>query len=505
MIKRRLISILLYLLEQDSYITINDIAHYLDVSNRTIRNDLNTLEPWIEELNLTLIKKTGVGIKIEGDPQDELKAYDVIKEKNLYPYPNGPEDRIHYMALKLCTVDFYRIYQFSDDLFVSRASIHKDITILEKQFNQYQITMIRDSSKGISIKGKEKDIRNMMFNIMINDEKFNEFIKLCKSKDYECTGDFIFSGLNLTDDEIKDFIIKTSLRDLNIYEDLTLLNVSQIIIRLLISFVRIQANKPIVLSNDFKNELEDQSFYDDVTIILEKLTDEFKYTFPKDEYYYIQVFFLAFLKPQQTLPYNLNEIQSFTNYLIKKWSKELDIDLTNDPILKNNLMAHLTPVYTRIMHSIPVENTLTMEIQTMYPNTLKTVKKSIEDSDQWSAMQQEDIEFLTLHLAAALERLKEPLNTLLIYSGGLGARSLIKEKIEHALNDVKIIRDVNYTSIDKETFDQIDFIISTVDVQLDNDLPFVLVNNIISNNDLTLLQDVVKKYFNEKNNPKRVD
>ena len=58
MIDQRLVSILLILLKQSDYITINDIANKIDVSNRTVRNDLKMLETQLQDLDLTLIKKT---------------------------------------------------------------------------------------------------------------------------------------------------------------------------------------------------------------------------------------------------------------------------------------------------------------------------------------------------------------------------------------------------------------------------------------------------------------
>ena len=62
---KRIMKIVDVLLKQDSYITIDKISEELAVSNKTIRNDLQIVDQYLEENNLKLIKKTGVGIRID--------------------------------------------------------------------------------------------------------------------------------------------------------------------------------------------------------------------------------------------------------------------------------------------------------------------------------------------------------------------------------------------------------------------------------------------------------
>ena len=504
-IDQRLVSILLILLKQNDYITINDIANKIDVSNRTVRNDLKLLDSPLQDLNLSLIKKTGMGIKIEGDRKSKLKAYDKLKVKNLNPYPNGPEARIEYMALKLTTVDAYRIYEFADELFVSRASIHKDLKSLKALLNKYHITLLRSSSTGLALQGKEKDIRNMMFDLMVKDDKYQHFLEICQKSNYECNGEFIFYGLDLTDDEIKNFIKKAIGQSIENLNHINLNELSQIIVRLIISFVRISNNKYIELSDSFKQKLSKQAFLEKVNNLVNNIEEAYKLKYTNDEIHYIQLFFLSYLQPKEVFVYNLQEIQAFSNYLINAWSKDLNVDLHHDTKLLDNLLQHLIPVYTRVMHNLPVENQLIGEIKKMYPNTLETVQKSIENSKEWFNMREEDIAFLALHLAAALERLKQPLNCLLIQSDGIGAQILNRQKINRLDNEIKIVQEINYKQIDEVDYDGIDIIISTIELKLDNKIPFLLINNIISDDELLILQDIINSYYKEKNNPKRVD
>lgn len=79
---KRILEIVDILLKQDSYITIDTISEILNVSNKTVRNDLRIVEEYVKENQLELIKKTGVGICIQGKTDDKLRVLESIKSKN---------------------------------------------------------------------------------------------------------------------------------------------------------------------------------------------------------------------------------------------------------------------------------------------------------------------------------------------------------------------------------------------------------------------------------------
>lgn len=501
----RMTSIILLLLKQESFITIQDIAEHIGVSNKTIRNDLELLEPWIEKVQLALIKKPGYGIKIEGLPKDKLVAYSTIKKSQISSYPNGPIDRLHFIVLKLSITESYHIHEFAEDLYISHSSIYKDLQSVREFFKKYKLKLNHSRISGLSILGKEKDIRNMMFSVMTQSNEFIKILNIYKNSQYCCTGELIFYGLDLTDDEIKYFIDKTGLRNSDLSKKFALTELGQVIVRIMISYLRNSIGKSIKLSNEFKSKLLNQEFKTEVASILNNLEKNYKIKFSLDEYFYIQVFYLAFLKPENQFPYDIKEIKFFTKYLINEWSRELGINLNKDQKLTNNLITHLIPVYTRVVHDIPINNKLSSNIQEVYPKTLEIVRDSVRHSDKWYSMQDEDIEFLTLHLATALERKKQPLNTLLVYSEGLGILSLLKQRIQRVVHEIKITKVLNYNQLISDSFSNIDLIISTLDLTLDSNLPCIVVNDIMSDHDLLLLRESITDLYKEKNNPNNIN
>ena len=202
---KRIMKIVDVLLKQDSYITIDKISEELAVSNKTIRNDLQIVDQYLEENNLKLIKKTGVGIRIDGKVRDKLHVLESVREKNKTLADYSPQARKIFIGMQLSAFDSCRIYELSEQLFVSRATIHKDILSLTKDLETFKIALHRKNNNGISMEGKEKNIRNFLLELMLRDNGYQMFIDIIRRDDYRCDGSYVFPGLEVTDDEVKDF------------------------------------------------------------------------------------------------------------------------------------------------------------------------------------------------------------------------------------------------------------------------------------------------------------
>ena len=104
---KRLLDITQLLLEQDGYITISAISQRLNVSNKTIRNDLNQIADWLADSNLVLVRKTGVGIAISGEKSAKLSVLRQLQKKEprehclFSPGPQGlyPDEVTHKSGL----------------------------------------------------------------------------------------------------------------------------------------------------------------------------------------------------------------------------------------------------------------------------------------------------------------------------------------------------------------------------------------------------------------------
>ncbi len=495
---KRLAEIILILLKYEDYITIDLIAKSLRVSNRTIRNDLKILDELLPPMGLSLIKKTGMGIFLEGSVADKLKVYDTFKHSKIEQQIDSPQDRHNYILLKLCTVDHYRIFEFVEELYVSRATIHKDLIILENFLNKFKIKLERSNTLGLSLIGRERDIRTMMFDVCASTGS-SSFASIIKHKENACNGQFVYQGLDLTDDEINHFIDLSRLKYISTFTEQSLEALSQIAIHLLITMIRAKMNKPIKLSDGFINELKQKPFLNEASELLDNIEKGYKIVFSEDEKYYIQVFVLAFQLDESSV--NFGAVEFFVNTVIKYWSIKCNLSLESDEILKNTLTTHMIPVFTRIKHGISVENDLMHEIKQRYKNTYTIVEKSIQKLEFWNQMRPEDIGFITLHLAASLERNKKTLNTLLVHGTFAGAKLLLQSKIKNNLPEIRITEEMNIAEYQPSFAQNFDLIVSTVQLNAMN-TPIIIINNIMTDNDIIRLKNYITPIIIEKNSPR---
>ena len=167
MINKRVMKIVEVLLNQETYITIDRISEQLSVSNKTIRNDLQLVDEWLKDNQLQLVKKTGIGVRIDGPHSQKLRILENVRKRNKSVVEHSPAARKTFIGMQLAAYDNCRIYELSEQLYVSRATIHKDLLALSNDMNIYDITLHRKNNNGISIEGKEKKIRNFLLDLML--------------------------------------------------------------------------------------------------------------------------------------------------------------------------------------------------------------------------------------------------------------------------------------------------------------------------------------------------
>lgn len=504
MINNRFLDIVRLLLKQDDYITINEISKNLNVSNKTIRNDLVQVGDWLKENNLNLIKKTGVGVMIEGDKTAKLNIYNQVQEKNKKNIDYSPQARKIYIGMKLILNEKSHIFELAEELYVSRATIHKDILSLMPVFESYKIKVNRKNNNGLFIEGSEKNIRKILFDLMLQDNGYSIFSQMIKNTNFACDGSFPFAALDVNDDELKEFLQVLEIVNNKQLHSLLLSSLIHIILHILISYVRMNQNNYIHLSDEFKNELANQPYYDDAKDLLLAITNHYDLNLSEDEIRYLQIFLISTQNSGQHEVENKEEALELTKKLLREWDKALPgYNFLNDHILYTVIFQHTCPSISRFKHGIMINNPLMNDIEVMYKNTFEVVKQSMHviENKYNCKVSDDEAGFYTLHLAAALDRFKKPLRTLLCSHGNLGATNLLVQKLNTQFPELEIIETVNFVTIHDAKLENIDLILSTIDLDFEVLCPLVRINIFLYDHDITRLKNVISSYYKDKNNP----
>lgn len=503
---KRSLKIIRILLQQQGYITIQEVADRLDVSNKTIRNDLRLIEDYVKDYQLFLRKKTGTGIWIEGKESQKLLLMESIGQKIHLAAGLSPAIRKVYIGLRLiaCTENC-RIYELASELYVSRATIHKDITALSERFHACHIRMVRKNNNGISLAGKERHFRDLMFDLMTEDPGYMEFLRIVQEPSCSCTGAFPFEALDYTDCDIQKFVRLVLTSGGPYVNRLPFNALLSVLLRILISLMRLLDEHPICLSADFMEELKSEPLYPETRRLILPLEPAYQVTFSEEELRYLQTHLLALQNKHLAPTSEKTEARRLTDELLAEWERLLNRPFTKDPELREALTTHLTPAITRIRHGISLENPMMDTILAHYSNTFGIVRQSLQSLTQDGFCQMDDNEagYLALHLAAALDRAKEPLRTVLVCHGGGGASRLLMQKLSTQIPEITVIAHESFLTIQHADLSQAELIISTLELNLSTDIPVLQVNVLMYDHDIRRLKEIVQAYYKKKNTPVR--
>lgn len=163
-------NIIEYLLDHDTYVTNDVLASNFDVSNRTVRKDLEVIDAYLKEAGSHLIRKPGSGVLIE-------------EKKNLcfdeYNYSYSKEERIALCITSLLLNDVNTFVALASDCQVSKQTIINDIRDLEKYLKDYRILVIKNQGVGTSLSGNEADIRRLFIDLLFSNEHSKMVSEFC--------------------------------------------------------------------------------------------------------------------------------------------------------------------------------------------------------------------------------------------------------------------------------------------------------------------------------------
>ena len=158
------------LCRRDSYVTTAELARSVDVSERTIRNELNVIESYVATSGATLERVTGKGIRLVCDsPVREalLAALDQTEHHTL-----SREERNAVAEMLLIMQDIVTFQDIADACRVSRQTIMAHFADVEAFFARNGLETQRDQGIGLHVEGREIDIRRCFLGLVSDSATF---------------------------------------------------------------------------------------------------------------------------------------------------------------------------------------------------------------------------------------------------------------------------------------------------------------------------------------------
>lgn len=477
-----------YLLNNhENYTTIKSLATELNCSERTIRNDLQGVEDFFLEHQISgeIIRYPGVGIRLEMTSKDKKNFVAFLMEdKEEKNYPD--EVRRFYILFRfLMSKDPLTLDELSENYYVSKLIIKEDFVHLEILLKKYQLKLATKPKIGTKVIGLEKDKR----------EVFAYVTRKINKLDIQKNNLHTFFGE-------KDILqVHAVLKNTELKENQIIFNdpLNSIVLHILFMLKRIKLNATVQLTEDDWLSIDETKAMLLSDEIAEQLNKTFHLVFPKNEVGYLALRLRNFdqnLRKDKSNETNIM-INQMIDFLIKDVSQLFTTNLTRDERLKENIFVHLQASFTRIRSGFQISNPLTQSIKREYIQLFMVIQATIEEylSAYKLSLPEEEIAYLTVHFQGAIERYRtnsrQNYRSIIVCHYGIGVSAFIEAKINRYFPNITINQLVVQSEVEQYVQNHaIDFILTTVPLK-GLSIPTVQITPLVEQKDL----DDISRYL----------
>ncbi len=498
--------ILEILLSTKDELTVKDLADEIHVSVRTVHRDLKNVEDILAEYDLTLLKKSGVGIQVAGSEQkvNELQFFLFGLSHTEYT----PEER---QTILLCTLleakEPVKLASLANDLNVTVATVSNDLNKVEEYLQKFALSLLRKRSYGVEIQGSEGAKRRAMTNMISEHLNESEFLSIVRENIQRKSTqqiDSISERLLGLVEKKKLLIVEKAIEEAN--EDLAYSMADSayigLVVHLALAMERILQGENIAIDPSYLDELRAEPEYEVAEKIIRQLEKAFQVEIPVAEIGYITMH-LRGAKLRHDKEYLIEDSSLQTaihaKLLIQYVSDQLDQDLTNNGSLLQGLVVHLKPALYRIKHNMGISNPLLHKVKGDYPELFAIVKHAMRKTFHELIVPDEEIAYVVMHFGSVLlgNVRNSDIKALVICSSGIGTSKMLATKLRQAFPELQQVRNISLFELPQMDINEYPLIISTIPLP-DFYGEYIIVSPILTKDEIEKIKPYITKHTQQK-------
>lgn len=487
MVTGRMVQIIRYL-NRERMASYKEIAAALDIKERIVRYDIDHIN---DELSLRKMKS------VEKYPKGMLFVPDQLDLEALIGQENGfvfsPQERLAVIRLAiLFDTKNLNIKELTEKLQVSRRSVQYDVDTVQREIGKYNLCLKYDrrfkleGESGLSYRLRSSEMK-----------QYTEL--LCKNKQMSVCEQFmqeriqsVFMPVRL--DDILDWIDSLAEKLGWVFSDESY----QWYVSNVITFTWYLINGVELPQIEWQMEGEiDQSIGSYETCIGRKLSLKEKG---------ILSGFARYTNRYGHFDVNLDLMtaEDLVMELVKRMGQELHMNFQQDGILMKGLLNHVTPMLERMKSSLQLNEEVYSLIPEEYSYVYRTLSEILKENELLQELTENEAVYLAVYFMGSLRRMQQEryMTALLVCGFGYGTTAVVKDALlsEFQVYVKECIPAYKVKSYEK--WEDVDVVISTVQLSLPVDKPFACVHVIFEKEDymkLDLLglhrKSVLTNYF----------
>ncbi|KML09951.1 PTS sugar transporter subunit IIA [Bacillus safensis] len=497
-----------YIIQQNRYVTIREIADSVQVSTRTIHRELKSIKPILKDYHLSLDKQPGKGLKAVGEQEDKQRLLAHMSNEDQIEY-SSDERKLLILCALLEAKEPVKLYTLAADLQVTNATISYDLDELTEWIAPYGLQLIRKRGYGIELKGPEEAKRKIVGNLIVDRLDIQLFLETIemnikhRTKATEKVFGVVSRGQLLKVERLL-FHLKDRL-SLSLSDSAYI----ALVVHLTYAIERIQLGETIRMEEEELLELKRTKEFESSLRMARALERMFNVEIPEAEVGYMTIH-LRSANRSFGAEYRIDEIELDialrTKKLIDFISNKTGYHLNENDSLYEGLVSHLEPAMNRLKEKMRIYNPLTQQIKKDYFLLFMAIEEGVERFFPEIEFPEDEIAFLVLHFGSVLEIKKEEtkIHALVVCSSGIGSSKMLASRLKKELPEIAKFDLSSLMELKEIDASSYDMIVSTVPIPYEH-IDYIMVSPLLNEDDAMRVKAHIKRkipYIIEKKRTK---
>ncbi len=438
-------------LESSHPVIIKKLAAALNVSQRTIRYDLDLLKEWFKERGLVLHTKPRVGVWVECSVETRKRLITELSRWSPASYVLDKHDRVHVILLTLIrNKEYVPLWKLAGQIRVSRSTAADDMRYAIAIAESCNLEIVGKPRLGYRIFGTEHNRRVLAYLLLTNLVDESKWLQLLSLALRSSTSESNTVASPIAGPANHDWFGRINVERMLcigkiIYSELgSTLTDSRfvgLVVHLSIALERIMSGERINLHQSRLVALQKTETYAISKKIANNISRALEVDIPETEIGYITLHLLGRRTSQQkySIPDALGDekllarIQMFVSTI----QEELKVNLDRDENLCESLFRQLR----NRRHGLFDTNPWTRQLMKEYPALFATIADAAKGF--FGPLDDGEIGELCMLVQASVERRKKPkklYRTIVACSTGTGAAELLRARLNREFPDLRIIK-----------------------------------------------------------------
>jgi transcriptional antiterminator/mannitol/fructose-specific phosphotransferase system IIA component (Ntr-type) len=496
------------LLSAETYVSVENIANQMDVSPKTVRNDLENINSALKMLKIgEIIKKPRNGISLtlaagQAERLEQLIAQSEVESRN-----DGLVDRKLYIIQKLLFSyeRSFTMQEIATALYTSRSSVSNLLNEVADWFRPFGITLSKRQNYGIEIHYTELNWRKAAaeFYRMLQEAGGTTPEAGAPQSLFEeriSPADLALIRRMLDGFDAAKAAAALSELERNEHFRYTYESYLRLVLQISFSIIRQRKRCPVVLPAEQAAIVAASRESRLAKELAQPLEKAYQVRFTEPEVLHLAANMLASdisaiedAAVRREIFSQSGKLERFFEELTRFIDDTLHVNLALDENFAGDLLLHLRSAVYRLRFAIRVRNPFLAQIKEGYPTIYGAAWGSSVLFEKYFDVEvnEDEIGYLTLYISAAAQRTPEKVRAVVVCNHGIGISQLIAESVKRTIPDLEVVGVLSAAEYQRWDSAAYDLVISTLPL-LTQSKPVVTVNSILKAADIERISEQIR-------------